>query len=78
MQSTAGDAHLGGEDFDKRMVQHFVKEFTLKGKANLAGDERAKVYLFAETVFLTLLLSIAYFIFKFPSTDGTGIITRRD
>merc|ERR1712062_355478 len=26
VKSTAGDTHLGGEDFDNRMVEHFVKE----------------------------------------------------
>ncbi|CAN1769789.1 Heat shock cognate 70 kDa protein [Linum perenne] len=27
-KATAGDTHLGGEDFDNRMVNHFVQEFT--------------------------------------------------
>jgi heat shock protein 1/8 len=27
VKSTAGDTHLGGEDFDNRMVEHFIKEF---------------------------------------------------
>merc|ERR1712176_1477875 len=27
VKSTAGDTHLGGEDFDNRMVDHFIKEF---------------------------------------------------
>merc|ERR1712079_394849 len=27
VKSTAGDTHLGGEDFDNRMVDHFVNEF---------------------------------------------------
>merc|ERR1711976_823945 len=27
VKSTAGDTHLGGEDFDNRMVNHFVQEF---------------------------------------------------
>merc|ERR1712213_253998 len=30
VKSTAGDTHLGGEDFDNRMVEHFVKEFQRK------------------------------------------------
>ncbi|GFY44759.1 heat shock protein 70 A1 [Trichonephila inaurata madagascariensis] len=29
-RSTAGDTHLGGEDFDNRMVAHFVEEFKRK------------------------------------------------
>merc|ERR1712004_457696 len=27
VKSTAGDTHLGGEDFDNRIVDHFVNEF---------------------------------------------------
>merc|ERR1712213_128156 len=30
VKSTAGDTHLGGEDFDNRMVDHFIKEFQRK------------------------------------------------
>ncbi|KAJ0681224.1 putative Heat shock protein 70 family [Helianthus annuus] len=32
VKSTAGDMHLGGEDFDNRMVNHFVQEFKRKHK----------------------------------------------
>jgi len=32
VKSTAGDTHLGGEDFDNRLVQHFCKEFEKKNK----------------------------------------------
>jgi len=32
VKSTAGDTHLGGEDFDNRMVNHFVEEFKRKQK----------------------------------------------
>jgi len=31
VKSTAGDTHLGGEDFDNRMVTHFVQEFKQEG-----------------------------------------------
>jgi molecular chaperone DnaK (HSP70) len=27
VKATAGDTHLGGEDFDNRLVNHFVQEF---------------------------------------------------
>jgi hypothetical protein len=30
VRSTAGDTHLGGEDFDNRMVNHFISEASLK------------------------------------------------
>lgn len=32
VKSTAGDTHLGGKDFDNRMVNHFVQEFKQKYK----------------------------------------------
>ncbi|KAI7208357.1 Heat shock 70 kDa protein [Hortaea werneckii] len=32
VKSTAGDTHLGGEDFDNRLVNHFVNEFKRKNK----------------------------------------------
>ena len=32
VKATNGDTHLGGEDFDHNMVQHFVKEFKKKHK----------------------------------------------
>ena len=39
--STAGNTHLGGEDFDNRMVDHFVTEFKRKFKKDLKGNPRA-------------------------------------
>merc|ERR1711902_51055 len=41
VKSTAGDTHLGGEDFDNRMVDHFVLEFKRKHKKDLSGNKRA-------------------------------------
>merc|ERR1711936_543513 len=41
VKSTAGDTHLGGEDFDNRMVDHFVKEFERKHKKDLSQNKRA-------------------------------------
>ena len=32
VKATAGDTHLGGEDFDNRLVNHFVQEFKRKHK----------------------------------------------
>ena len=32
VKATAGDTHLGGEDFDNRLVNHFVQEFKRKFK----------------------------------------------
>jgi heat shock protein 1/8 len=41
VKSTAGDTHLGGEDFDNRMVDHFVAEFKRKHKKDMVGNARA-------------------------------------
>merc|ERR1712152_73844 len=41
VKSTAGDTHLGGEDFDNRMVDHFVKEFQRKHKKEIGSNKRA-------------------------------------
>ncbi|CAI8611338.1 unnamed protein product [Vicia faba] len=41
VKATAGDTHLGGEDFDNRMVNHFVSEFRRKNKKDISGNARA-------------------------------------
>ncbi|XP_047319565.1 heat shock cognate 70 kDa protein 2-like [Impatiens glandulifera] len=41
VKSTAGDTHLGGEDFDNRLVNHFVQEFKRKHKKDISGNPRA-------------------------------------
>jgi len=41
VKATAGDTHLGGEDFDNRMVDHFVNEFKRKHKKDIRGNKRA-------------------------------------
>jgi len=41
VQSTAGNTHLGGEDFDNRVVDHFVEEFKRKFKKDLKDNPRA-------------------------------------
>merc|ERR1712127_707844 len=41
VKSTAGDTHLGGEDFDNRMVDHFVQEFKRKHKKDLTANKRS-------------------------------------
>ena len=35
VKSTAGDTHLGGEDFDNRLVNHFTNEFKRKHKKSV-------------------------------------------
>uniref|UniRef100_A0A8C2FXU2 Heat shock protein 8 n=1 Tax=Cyprinus carpio TaxID=7962 RepID=A0A8C2FXU2_CYPCA len=41
VKSTAGDTHLGGEDFDNRMVNHFITEFKRKHKKDISDNKRA-------------------------------------
>jgi len=41
VKATAGDTHLGGEDFDNRLVTHFVQEFKRKHKKDLTTNKRA-------------------------------------
>ncbi|KAJ9092680.1 Hsp70 ATPase ssa1 [Naganishia friedmannii] len=41
VKATAGDTHLGGEDFDNRLVNHFVQEFKRKNKKDLSSNARA-------------------------------------
>ncbi|KAM0746773.1 heat shock protein 70 [Meredithblackwellia eburnea MCA 4105] len=41
VKATAGDTHLGGEDFDNRLVNHFIAEFKRKNKKDLSDNARA-------------------------------------
>tara|TARA_Y100001936_G_C16071803_1_gene671149 strand:+ start:728 stop:2659 length:1932 start_codon:yes stop_codon:yes gene_type:complete len=41
VKATAGDTHLGGEDFDNILVQHFIQEFKRKNKIDIKDNKRA-------------------------------------
>ena len=41
VRATAGDTHLGGEDFDNRMVNHFAQEFKRKNRKDISNNPRA-------------------------------------
>ncbi|XP_073121673.1 heat shock cognate 70 kDa protein-like [Henckelia pumila] len=41
VKSTAGDTHLGGEDFDNRMVNYFVQDFNRRHKKDIRDNPRA-------------------------------------
>ena len=41
VKATAGDTHLGGEDFDTRLMEHFMKEFKRKTNIDIMGNKRA-------------------------------------
>jgi endoplasmic reticulum chaperone BiP len=39
--STSGDTHLGGEDFDQRVLDHFMKLIKRKNNVDMSKDKRA-------------------------------------
>merc|ERR1712139_214632 len=39
--ATNGDTHLGGEDFDQRVMQYFIKMIKKKESIDISGDKRA-------------------------------------
>ncbi len=41
VKSTNGDTHLGGEDFDNRIVDHFISHFKDEEGVDLSGDKAA-------------------------------------
>ncbi|XP_073975817.1 heat shock protein 68-like [Rhodnius prolixus] len=41
VQATSGDTHLGGEDFDNRLVTYLAEEFKRKFKKDIKGNPRA-------------------------------------
>jgi len=40
VQSTAGDTHLGGEDFDNRVISHFVKKYNKENDVDITKDAK--------------------------------------
>src|SRR6201992_119650 len=41
VKATAGDTHLGGQDFDTNLLDYCKKEFQRKTKKDISGDPRA-------------------------------------
>ena len=41
VKATAGDTHLGGQDFDTALLEHFKAEFKKKTKIDISDDPRA-------------------------------------
>lgn len=41
VKATGGDTHLGGEDFDTKLVEHFAEEFKRKHKKDITDNKRA-------------------------------------
>jgi L1 cell adhesion molecule like protein len=82
VKATAGDTHLGGEDFDNRLVEYFMDEFKKKNKGKDMGkNERAKRRLrtACERAKRTLSSSTQAFVEidgLFEGVDFTSSITR--
>lgn len=41
MLATAGDTHLGGEDFDNRIIDHFINSYQKKTGIDVTGNVKA-------------------------------------
>ena len=41
VNATAGDTHLGGEDFDNRLVEYFLQDFKRRFKKDMASNQRS-------------------------------------
>ena len=42
VKATAGDGHLGGEDFDHRLVDHCLQEYKKKYKSDISDNSKAR------------------------------------
>tara|TARA_B100000524_G_scaffold315259_1_gene193359 strand:- start:52 stop:1989 length:1938 start_codon:yes stop_codon:yes gene_type:complete len=81
VKSTAGDTHLGGEDFDRRMMEHFIQDFKRKHKKDISESKKAlrRLQTACETAKKTLSSSTTATIeidSLFEGIDYTSIITR--
>jgi heat shock 70kDa protein 1/2/6/8 len=84
VKSTAGDTHLGGEDFDRRMVQYLLQDFCKKNKLDInTVDKNVKtvrrLHIAAETAKKTLSSSTVASVeidALYEGIDYTGTITR--
>jgi L1 cell adhesion molecule like protein len=41
VKATAGDTHLGGEDFDRRLMDYFLSDFKKKYKKDVSGNKKS-------------------------------------
>lgn len=77
--ATNGDTHLGGEDFDQRVMDHFIKLYKKKKGKDIRKDnravqklrrevEKAKRALSASHQVCTIFSTFTYFIYHYQST----------
>ena len=75
VRSTAGDTHLGGDDFDRRLVDHLAEQFSNENGIDLRNDPQAlqRLYEAAEKA-KTELSSVAQTSVNLPfvTADATG------
>mmetsp|Transcript_11852 Transcript_11852/g.26636 ORF Transcript_11852/g.26636 Transcript_11852/m.26636 type:complete len:635 (-) Transcript_11852:281-2185(-) len=81
VKATAGDTHLGGEDFDNRLVEHFTEEFKRKFRKDISENQRAlrRLRTACERAKRTLSSSTQAHIeidSLFEGTDFNSVITR--
>lgn len=81
VKATSGDTHLGGEDFDCRLVDYCVKEFNRKHKKDISGEKRALRRLRtacerAKRILSSALQTLIQLDQLFEGTDFSLMITR--
>ena len=81
VKATAGDTHLGGEDFDNRLVEYFTAEFKRKFRKDMTDNQRAlrRLRTACERAKRTLSSSTQAHIeidSLFEGTDFNSVITR--
>ena len=84
VKSTAGDTHLGGEDFDRRLVQYLLHDFCKKNKLDINTVEKnvktaRRLHIAAETAKKTLSSSTVASVevdALYEGIDYNGTITR--
>lgn len=68
--STSGDTHLGGEDFDHRVMDYFTKLIKRKYKVDIKEDNRAMQKLRREAERAKRALSSAHQVGCYASTES--------
>lgn len=81
VKSTAGDTHLGGEDFDHRLMEYFMQDFKKKHKKDMSDSKKSlrRLQTACENAKKTLSSSTSASIeidSLYEGIDYAGVITR--
>ncbi len=76
--STSGDTHLGGEDFDHRVMDYFIKLIKKKYKVDISKDNRALQKLRREAERAKRALSSQHQVQTPPQQPETSISHKAD